>query len=228
MPAHIEKDGRPMRMAQLVRCRRVVSTLGVVAVAIACFSAAPAATAQEGTRIRPGTEQSVAGSSVTLVEEVPVVRPEFPVPDEAGMLFYLQRSTNSNTIVYAANFRDDGTLDPDEPVIAYWRRFNTTGERKALKMVEDNFAFGIRAQATGDPNVFKLYVVSYPERMATMRLVAPGRAEVTATAGDRAFRPLYAYVDVNEDGLMPSVREVRVMGRDIATGKALVERIQIE
>ncbi len=202
--------------------------LGGLALAISLVVAGSPASAQEGTRVRPGSEQSVRGSSVELLDELPVVRPEFPVPDEPGMLFYLQRSTNSNTVVYAANFRDDGTLDPDEPVIAYWRRFNTTGERKALKMVEDNFAFGIRAQATGDPNVFKLYVVSYPERMATLKLVEPGRVNVTATAGERVFRPLYAYVDVNEDGFMPSVREVRVIGRDIATGKALVERIQIE
>ncbi len=215
-------------MTRVVTCRRAVARLGAFALAVGVLAVGSLSQAQEGTRIRPGTEQAVSGSSVTLVEEVPVVRPDFPVPDEAGMLFYLQRSTNSNTIVYVANFRDDGTLDPDEPVVAYWRRFNTTGERKALKMVEDNFAFGVRAQATGDPNVFKLYVVSYPERMATLKLVEPGRAEVIATAGERTFRPLYAYVDVNEDGLMPSVREVRVMGRDLATGKALVERIQIE
>lgn len=215
-------------MTRVVTCRRAVAGLGALALAFGVLSAGSLSQAQEGTRIRPGPEQAVAGSSVTLVEEVPVVRADFPVPADPGMLFYLQRSTNSNTIVYAANFRADGTLDPREPVVSYWRRFNTTGERKPLKMVEDNFAFGVRAEATGDPDVFELYVVSYPERRATLRLVEPGRVEISATAGGRTFRPLYAYVDVDEDGLMPSVREVRVMGRDLATGKALVERIQIE
>lgn len=152
----------------------VIAVLGAFFVAGSHFAAGPGPAAQEGTRLRPGSEQSVRGSSVEIHDDIPVVRPDFPEPDEPGMLFYLQRSTNSNTIVYAANFLDDGTLDPDEPVVAYWRRFNTTGERKPLKMIEDNFAFGIRAQATDDPNVFKLYVVSYADRKATLKLVNRG------------------------------------------------------
>ncbi|WP_349358149.1 DUF4833 domain-containing protein [Stappia sp.] len=201
-------------------------TAGVAALAGLLWTAP--AVAQEGTEIRHAPQQKAVGSQVEIVDELPVIRPEFPVPDEPNMLFYLQRSTNPNTIVYAAQFREDGRLDPREPVVAYWRRFNTTGERKPLKMMEDAFAFGVRAQATGDPDVFDLYVVSYPERKATVRLVEPGRAELVLQSGRHAMRPLYAYVDVDESGLVPSVRKVVVLGRDAETGKALVERIQIE
>ena len=42
------------------------------------------------------------------------------------MLFYLQRSTNGNTIVYAANLTKAGQLDPKAPIdafcgVAMWR-----------------------------------------------------------------------------------------------------------
>ncbi|GGF05849.1 DUF4833 domain-containing protein [Stappia taiwanensis] len=185
--------------------------------------------AQEGVkRGFAASTQRARTSVVTEVKTLPVVRPEFPVPNEPNMLFYLQRSTNPNTVIYAARFREDGTLDPNEPVAAYWRRYNTTGERLPLKMIEDNFAFGVRTERTDDPSVFRLYVVSYPERKATLRQVAPGRAELTVPAGGRQMRPVYAYIDVDESGLMPSVRTVSVMGQDAATGKPLVERIQIE
>ncbi|MCA1298148.1 DUF4833 domain-containing protein [Stappia indica] len=196
-----------------------------------CLAGGPGgpAVAQEGVkRGFAASTQRARASAVTEVKTLPVVRPEFPVPNEPNMLFYLQRSTNPNTVIYAARFREDGTLDPNEPVAAYWRRYNTTGERLPLKMIEDNFAFGVRTERTDDPTVFRLYVVSYPERKATLRLVAPGRAELTVPAGGRQMRPIYAYIDVDESGLMPSVRTVSVMGHDAATGRPLVERIQIE
>src|SRR5262245_17024165 len=60
-------------------------------------------------------------SNVTELNQVPSVRPEFPVPKEPNMLFYIQRSVNSNTVVYAAQIDPTGKLDADHPVVAYWR-----------------------------------------------------------------------------------------------------------
>ncbi|WP_067336366.1 DUF4833 domain-containing protein [Stappia indica] len=188
----------------------------------------PAAQAIEGTRITPGSGQKARGSVVTEVATLPVVRPEFPVPSDPGQVFYLQRSSNANTVVYAARFTQDGKLDPREPLVAYWRRFNTTGEQLPLKMIEDSFAFGVRSRATSDPDVFRIHIVSYSERPATLRLVEPGRAELLLPVGGRTMRMAYAYAEVDESGLMPSVREVLVMGHDADSGKPLVERIEIE
>ena len=186
--------------------------------------------AQEDTRIRvqPQINQKAVGSTVEITNRIPTIRPEFPVPDEPGMLFYLQRSTNPNTIIYAANFDEDGALNRRRPVSVYWRRFNTTGERKPLKMLENTFAFGVRAQPTRDPDVFNLHLVSLPDRKATVRQTGPGEAELVLEAGGYEMRPVYAYVHVDEDGFIPSVREVVLLGHERTTGKALVERIQIE
>ncbi|WP_417773091.1 DUF4833 domain-containing protein [Stappia sp.] len=208
--------------------KRMAVVAALLAVAVAATLAPMSAHAQEGTRIETRSSQRAQASVVEPVDRAPVIRPDFPVPEEPGMLFYLQRSTNSNTIIYAANFRADGSLDPREPVLAYWRRYNTTGERLPLKMIEDSFAFGVRARQTEDPNVFSLYVVSYPERMATLRLIEPGKAQLTLRAGGYEMKPTYAYVDVDESGLMPSVSRVVVVGQDVGTGKPLVERIEIE
>ena len=209
------------------RVLRLPAFLCAATVAVALVFAGEAS-AQEGTRIDTRPAQRAGDSSVEMVGKAPVVRPEFPIPDEPNMLFYLQRSTNSNTVIYAARFLDDGRLDPNEPIVAYWRRYNTTGETLPLKMIEDNFAFGVRARATSDPDVFLIYVVSYPERTATLRRTGPGEARLSLRAGAYEYEPVYAYVDVDESGLVPSVRSVRVIGRDMATGNPLVETIRIE
>ncbi|WP_083206157.1 DUF4833 domain-containing protein [Stappia indica] len=205
---------------------RSLRLTGLLLAALVALS--PAAQAIEGTRITPGSGQKARGSVVSEVATLPVVRPEFPVPSDPGQVFYLQRSSNANTVVYAARFTQDGKLDPREPLVAYWRRFNTTGEQLPLKMIEDSFAFGVRSRATSDPDVFRIHIVSYSERPATLRLVEPGRAELLLPVGGRTMRMAYAYADVDESGLMPSVREVLVMGHDADSGKPLVERIEIE
>lgn len=205
---------------------RSLRLTGLLLAALVALS--PAAQAIEGTRITPGSGQKARGSVVTEVATLPVVRPEFPVPSDPGQVFYLQRSSNANTVVYAARFTQDGKLDPREPLVAYWRRFNTTGEQLPLKMIEDSFAFGVRSRATSDPDVFRIHIVSYSERPATLRLVEPGRAELLLPVGGRTMRMAYAYAEVDESGLMPSVREVLVMGHDADSGKPLVERIEIE
>ena len=205
---------------------RSLRLTGLLLAALVALS--PAAQAIEGTRITPGSGQKARGSVVTEVATLPVVRPEFPVPSDPGQVFYLQRSSNANTVVYAARFTQDGKLDPREPLVAYWRRFNTTGEQLPLKMIEDSFAFGVRSRATSDPDVFRIHIVSYSERPAILRLVEPGRAELLLPVGGRTMRMAYAYAEVDESGLMPSVREVLVMGHDADSGKPLVERIEIE
>ena len=65
-------------------------------------------------------------SSITESAEVTALRPEFKVPDEPNQLFYVQRSPNSNTVIYAAKLDAQGK---PQDVEAYWRKFNIDGSR---------------------------------------------------------------------------------------------------
>ena len=51
-------------------------------------------------------------SNVAELDEIPRLRPEFKVPDDPDMLFYIERSSNSNTVVYAANRNAQGNFIP--------------------------------------------------------------------------------------------------------------------
>src|ERR1700761_206673 len=68
-------------------------------------------------------------SSISESAEVTALRPEFRTPNEPGQLFYVQRSPNSNTIVYAAQLDAQGNFDKS-PVEAFWRKFNIDGSRQ--------------------------------------------------------------------------------------------------
>jgi len=59
------------------------------------------------------------------------LRPEFKIPDEPDQLFYVQRSPNSNTVIYT-RAGCAGQFDSRAPVDAFWRKFNIDGTRQPL------------------------------------------------------------------------------------------------
>src|ERR1700749_3275258 len=104
-------------------------------------------------------------SEVTEMDHVPALPGHFPVPSDPNMLFYVQRSSNSNTIVYAAKLTGSGQIDPKNPVEVFWRRYTEQGQRRALYFIERVLAFGISASPMpGRPNEFEADINGYPER----------------------------------------------------------------
>src|SRR5690242_8817103 len=88
-------------------------------------------------------EARVLKSTVSEIAQIPALRPEYPVPKEPNMLFYIQRSVNSNTVIYVARTDAKARLDRSNPVEAYWRWYNVDGHRKPLNFIERNFGYGV-------------------------------------------------------------------------------------
>src|ERR1700741_2751609 len=61
---------------------------------------------------------------------------DFPIPPQTkSMLFYIQRSTNSNTIIYDANIKN-GKIDADKALNIYWIRYTEKNQKKELNYLE--------------------------------------------------------------------------------------------
>ena len=55
---------------------------------------------------------------------------KYPIPTgNPNQLFFLQRDPNTNTIVYELNVKSNGELDMDNPVHAYWIRYQYKGQK---------------------------------------------------------------------------------------------------
>ena len=148
---------------------------------------------------------------------------DFPVPTEENQVFFVQRSINSNTIVYTARLREDGTLDPKRPVEVFWRRFNDEGERKELSSLERSMAFGVKSEpVAGQPGSYMIRVVSYPKRAALLKIV-DGVPRLEMKVAGVPARLDHAYLDVDDSGSVPSVNRVDLYGIELATGKPVQE-----
>lgn len=164
-------------------------------------------------------------SSVSDSAEIAHLRPEFKVPDEPNQLFYVQRSPNSNTVVYAAKLDAQGNFDSRVPVEGFWRKFNIDGSRQPLNFVERMMAYGVRlnARKAGQPISFD--VAALPQRHLTLSMDAQHHPQATMAIGNRTVKLVYVYLQVVEGGLMPKVPALDIFGIDTASGKAVHEHL---
>ncbi len=119
------------------------------------------------------------------------MRPDFKLPDEPNQLFYIERSVNSNTVVYTASLDPQGAIHPKAPVDAYWRWFNVDGHIKPLNFVERMMAYGVHVDATETGKLLTFSIVPLPERKITLAMGADTRPEARMKIGDHIVRLAY-------------------------------------
>ena len=164
-------------------------------------------------------------SSTSESSEVVHLRPEFKAPNEPNQLFYVQRSTNSNTVVYGAKLDAQGNFDSRTPVEGFWRKFNIDGSKQPLNFIERMMAYGVKlgARRQGQPATFT--IASLPQRRLTLSLDAQHRPQATMAIGNHTVKVVYVYLQVVEGGLLPSVPSLDIFGIDTSSGKAIHEHL---
>lgn len=151
---------------------------------------------------------------------------QMPVPEDPGMLFYIQRSTNANTIVYALNADEHGVPDRHNPVHVFWRRYQEDGRIQELDFIQRTFAYGIRSKHLG--NAHELRCVAYTK--LPLFLYPPawkGAAPlVLVTVNGRTFSLRRIYLQIDGGSFWrPNVRYIEFNGFDVANNRPISERI---
>ena len=172
---------------------------------------------------------AAARDLVSKVVELDVMPPPTAsptAPNDPNQLFYLQRSTNSNTIVYAANLAKPGQLDPKSPLDIFWRRYMDDGGRKGLSFIERTLAYGSSPRpVAGHPDQFDASIVSLPEIKFRIGIDANGNPEATVQMGDHLARLVSAYAKIDESGLIPKLVFLDIYGIDKVTGRVLHQHL---
>lgn len=159
----------------------------------------------------PAEPRSARVAGYTESHSLPVMRPDTPVPADPGQVLYLQRSTNRNTVVYAARFDAAGRLDPREPIAVYWRRYEEQGQTRGLNALERRLAYGLRFRPGTEAGTFLVSFRAVPDLEMTLRQSAPFQAALYGTHAQHSIRLRYGHVEAL-DGLIPQVTEIRFFG----------------
>lgn len=87
-----------------------------------------------------------------------VSKSALPIPKEQHQLFYLQRDPDSNTVIYALNI-ENGQLNTNKPVKAYWIRYAENQERKSLSLLQERMAYGVQVKPSEEG--YTLHIRAY-------------------------------------------------------------------
>jgi Domain of unknown function (DUF4833) len=153
---------------------------------------------------------------------------QFPVPATSSVsLFYIQRSSNINTIIYDANLGADKKLDPKNPVHTYWIRYTEGGKKQELTGIQRSLAYGLHTKATpGESGSYDGYFFAYRKRKFVVKMNAKGEpiALFPINGKMQILKKLFAKVD--ESGMVPSVLYIELWGRDVVTDKEVYEKFK--
>ncbi len=153
----------------------------------------------------------------------------FPTPMGInGQLFYLQRNSNTNTVIYQLNLDGQGQVNRREPVHVFWIRYAEGGQPKELTFMRRRFAYGLHAKQV-EPNAYELRFVSYAKfTLYLARSAVDNQYRVYATIDRRKAVLQRIFLRIEGGSFWaPNVRYVELKGVDAATGADLLERIKV-
>ncbi len=153
----------------------------------------------------------------------------FPVPQNVpNQLYYLQRTSNTNTVVYALNMKKDGSLDADNPVKVFWIRYPEGGVQKDLSFIQRKFAYGVTHKDKGD-GTYTINMVAYKKHNLTlMKSVQDNKYHMYTLINNRyaILNRVFIRIDPGGSLFKPNVIYIELKGTDMENGKVIVERIK--
>ena len=151
----------------------------------------------------------------------------FPVPGpNANRLFYLQRTSNTNTIVYELNVKD-GKLNASNPVHVYWIRYAEQGQTAELSWIQRAFAYGVKVKKLSDSS-YRVRLVSYAGYSMYLIKAADGKYKLFASINGKMMILNHIFVKIiGGSTFSPDIEYFEVSGFDPATGKAVAERKKV-
>jgi hypothetical protein len=151
----------------------------------------------------------------------------FPVPSGiTDQLFYLQRTPNTNTVIYALNYKN-GELDSLKPVHVFWIRYPEQGQQQELSAIQRKFAYGIESKWIG-PDQYELHFLAYKKRVMLLKKSADNKYHVFTEVNKRQMIISRIFLQINGGSLFkPNIEYVEFTGLDAATGLPVKERVSI-
>lgn len=153
---------------------------------------------------------------------------KMPIPPASSTrLFYVQRSPNTNTIIYEANLLPNKKLNPEEPINTYWIRYGEKGQKQSLNYIQRTMAYGIETMPfPNEVGVFEGRIVSYKKRRLKI-LVENGVPVALTTINGKLHQLLKVFVMIEETGhLIPKVLYIELFGKDLKTGAEVYEKFK--
>jgi hypothetical protein len=154
----------------------------------------------------------------------------FPTPKNIdNMLFYIQRDPNINTAIYVINYLENGKIDKNNPIKAYWIRYAEKGEKKDFNYMQRKYAYGIESKTVNNEE-FELQFVSYKRLPLTLKKVdSDQKYHVFVSVNQKRIQVEKIFVRIEGGSFwLPNVKYAEVTGIETSSNKIITERMLLK
>ncbi len=138
-------------------------------------------------------------------------------------LFVIERNMNKNTVCYDANLLQDGKLDTDNPIDAYWIDYATDGKRTELNYIQRRMAYGFTFEKTAAGNIY-VTLKAFEKRKILLTTDSRGNSLALLKINGTDARLTKIFVTAKPK-MYTNVEFIELFGIDIKSGKNLYEKI---
>jgi hypothetical protein len=151
---------------------------------------------------------------------------KFPAPPESiSRLFYMQRTSNANTLIYELNAKN-GQLNEDEPMHVYWLRYAENGQKEELNYIQRKFAYGLITKKLNNEQ-YDVRFVSYKKFPLLLMKANDGKYHIFATIEHQQIMLNRVFVKIEGGSFwLPNVVYVELRGTDQTTGREIIQRFK--
>ena len=148
--------------------------------------------------------------------------------DKTTNLFTIERSKNANVVKYDAVLTDDGKINEEKPIDAYWLLYAyKNGEREELSAF-DKKAYGFKVKYNKENNYFDFVLKAVSDKPMILNLYA-GVAKVVIKINNVDCFLEKVYIE-SVDGTfgIPKVNFYELFGKEVSTGNAQQQKILVQ
>ncbi len=154
---------------------------------------------------------------------------EVTVEKHPNLLFYIERNLNHNTVIYEANFDENGQLHKRMPIKAHWIMFEKNGESEQLNYAEQRMAYGVKCTADKKAaHNYRVKLVADESREFTLEQTAPFKAQITTAIKGEQVQLTRLYIQADNSSFWPAIDYVLLEGKDLKTDSILSEKVRPE
>ncbi len=155
-------------------------------------------------------------------------RKKYPKPEGiSNLLFYVQRTHNTNTIIYELNVDSNNEINTKDPIKIYWINYAGDGSMEPLNYVQKKYAYGIET-AIADPEKksIRFCFVSYRSKeLYLIKTQDDNKYHVFYSLKNELLRLDRVFIKTEGGLLWPKVKYTDVTCIDHLKNEEVVERI---
>jgi len=158
---------------------------------------------------------------------IPVADDQFPTPAESiSRLFFVQRSPNTNTIIYELNNDKNGQLNQENPIHVYWLKYADEGQKEELNYIQRKFAYGLVTKKVNNDQ-YDVRFVSYKKFPLTLMKAGDGKYHIFATIEQKQMILSRIFLKIEGGSFwLPNIVYVELKGTDPLTGREITSRFK--